>query len=319
MPTFDCTAIGEGGVRLSVPPGHRLERAERVDLAIAGTEANVLCTLSSLGWATSWFSGMARNSPVADRVEFQLRSFGVDVSGVHRGEGRTGTYWAEYSVPPRATAVFFDRRDTAFSKLTVVDIDWDKLLDTRLLHLTGLTAPLSPTVLKVLQEAMRRAAAAGVPVSFDVNYRTHLWAPEEAAPVLRPFIEQAEIVFCKREDVQLILDGPADIEGCLRLVGKVSQGSCVVTSYGVEGAMALIDGEICTEPALPVTILDRLGAGDGLAAGFIHSWLMGDKVHALRYGVSVAALALSQYGEQIITSREEVDALATGPAVSLRR
>ncbi len=319
MPTFDCTAIGEGGVRLSVPAGTRLERTEHVDVAIAGTEANVLCTLSSLGWATSWFSGLAADSPIARRVEFQLRSFGVDLSGVHRGEGRTGTYWAEYSVPPRATAVFFDRRDTAFSRLTVANIDWDKLLDTRLLHLTGLTAALSPTVLEVLQEAIRRADHAGVPVSFDVNYRNHLWTPEVAAPVLRPFIEQAEIVFCRGDDVRLILGGPDDIEGCLQRVSEVSNASCVVTSCGADGALALIDGQLRREPASPVTILDRLGAGDGLAAGFLHSWLLGDRTNALRYGTAVAGLALSQYGEQIITNRIELEAIVADPHISLRR
>lgn len=319
MPTFDCTAIGEGGVRLSVPAGTRLERADHLDVAIAGTEANVLCTLSSLGWATSWFSGLAEDSPIARRVEFQLTSFGVDTSGVHRGEGRTGTYWAEYSVPPRATSVFFDRRDTAFSRLTVADIDWDKLLDTRLLHLTGLTAALSPTVLEVLQEAMRRAEAAGVPVSFDVNYRTHLWTPEAAAPVLRPFIEQAEIVFCRAEDVQLILDGPDDIEGCLQRVAEVSRATCVVTSCGADGALALIDGELRRQPAAPVEILDRLGAGDGLAAGFLHAWLLGDRANSLAYGTATAGLALSQYGEQIITTRNELESVVADPFTRLRR
>lgn len=319
MATFDCTAIGEGGVRLSVPAGQRMEQADHVDVAIAGTEANVLCTLSSLGWKTSWFSGLAQDSPIARRVEYQLRSFGVDLSGVHHGEGRTGTYWAEYSVPPRATSVFFDRRDTAFSRLTVADIDWDKLLDTRLLHLTGLSAALSPTVLEVLQEAMRRAEAAGVPVSFDVNYRTHLWTPEVAAPVLRPFIEQAEIVFCRADDVRLILDGPADIEGCLHRVAEVSRASCVVTSCGADGALALIDGQLRRQPAAPVGIVDRLGAGDGLAAGFLHSWLLNDKDNALRYGTAVAGLALSQYGEQIVTTRNELEGIVADPTVSLRR
>lgn len=319
MPSFDCTAIGEGGVRLSVPSGERIDHARALDVAIAGTEANVLCTLSSLGWRTSWFSRLAANSPVARRVEYQLRSFGVDLSGVRGGEGRTGTYWAEYSEPPRATSVFFDRRDTAFSRIRTSDIDWDRLLDTRLLHLTGLTAALSPTVLQVLTEASRRADAAGVPVAFDVNYRQHLWTPEEAKPVLRPFIEQSEIIFCRQDDVRLILDGPDDTEACLHAVAAISRASCVVTSCGAGGAAALIDGQLCREAALPVTILDRLGAGDGLAAGFIHGWLSGGKAQALRAAVSVAALALSQYGEQVVTSRDELNSIIEDPTVSLRR
>jgi len=67
--------------------------------------------------------------------------------------------------------VFYDRKDTCFTNLTADRIDWDYLLDTRLLHLSGLTVPLSPSVREILLEAIRRARARGVPISFDMNYR----------------------------------------------------------------------------------------------------------------------------------------------------
>ena len=55
--------------------------------------------------------------------------------------------------------------------------------------------------------------------------------------------------------------------------------------------------------------VDRLGAGDALAAGVIHGWLDGDLAMGLRYGVLLAALALTQYGDMVITSQGELDAL----------
>ena len=58
MPRFDVTAIGEGQLRFSVPAGTRLEQARRLDVYASGTEANVTCTLSRLGWQCGWVSAL---------------------------------------------------------------------------------------------------------------------------------------------------------------------------------------------------------------------------------------------------------------------
>ena len=56
-------------------------------------------------------------------------------------------------------------------------------------------------------------------------------------------------------------------------------------------------------------ILDRIGAGDAMVGGVLHGWLQGDFAKGLRYGALTAALALSQYGDQVITTSEELEAL----------
>ena len=113
----------------------------------------------------------------------EYRFSGLDISAVRWSDDRRlATYYVEYSVSPRATQVYYDRGDTCFTQLTPADIDWDYLLDTRLLHLSGLTMALCGNVRDVLTEAAARAKAAGVPVSFDMNCRRRLWTPEEGPP-----------------------------------------------------------------------------------------------------------------------------------------
>ena len=73
------------------------------------------------------------------------------------------------------------------------------------------------------------------------------------------------------------------------------------------------------EPAKPVTIIDGPGAGDGLAAGVIHGWLDGDLQRGLQLGVVMAALCLSQHGDMLVTTPEEVASLMESSAVSLVR
>lgn len=319
MTRFDATAIGEGGIRLSVPAGDRLERAASFDVNIAATEGNVLAGLSSLGWKASWVSALPR-TPMARRVEHQFRAYGIDLSGVvHRDEGRLGTYYVEYGAAPRPTQVYFDRKETAFTQMTTADVDWDLLLDTRVIHLTGITAALSPTVLEILMETMGRAAAAGVTVSFDVNYRANLWDAEQAATALEPLIKQAGILFVRSEDLDVLYGTGTEPLAALDAARAMSDARHLVVTCGDMGVHASIDGQHVVESARKVEIIDRLGAGDGFAAGFLHAWLDGNVQQAPAHGTAMAALALAQVGEQVTTTRGELEDVLLDSTSQLRR
>ena len=114
--------------------------------------------------------------------------------------GRLATYYVEFGAPPRGAQVYYDRRDSCFVNMTRDDIDWEYLLDTRLLHLSGLSVPLSPSVREILLEALDKAKARGIPVSFDMNYRSRIWTPEAAAAAVTPFLQAADILFFARGD-----------------------------------------------------------------------------------------------------------------------
>ena len=319
MTKYDATGIGEGGIRLAVGAGGIIERAESFRVQIAGTEANVLCSLSNFGHKTAWFSALP-DSKLGRRVEYQYRSYGVDLSHVKKvPDARLGTYYVEYATEPNPTRVSFDRANTAFTNMTVNDIDWDALLDTKIILLSGLSVPLSPSVCKILQEASKRAYKANVPVAFDVNYRSLLWTKQEAASILLPFIENAHILFCKRDDVDNLLKKTNTVEDALSLLKEHSAAKYIVMSDGANGAAALIDGVHVHEDAYNIRIVDRLGAGDGMAAGFIHAYLKGEVESSLKYAMAAAALALTHYGEQIPCSVFELDDLVKHPNLVLVR
>ena len=101
MPRFDLTTLGEGQLRLCVPAGERLERADRFDVYVSGTEGNVADTLARLGWRAGWVSALP-DSPLGRRVRRHHVIAGVDLDAVRWSEGRLATYYVEYAVPPRA-------------------------------------------------------------------------------------------------------------------------------------------------------------------------------------------------------------------------
>lgn len=318
-PRFEVTTTGEAMIRLSVPAGERLETADRVEMMPGGAEANLTVALGRMGRRAAWSGGLP-NSPLGRWMANHLRVAGVDLDGViWSGTGRMGTYYVEFAFPPRATQVIYDRADSVAARLTPADMDWDYLLDTRLLHLTGITPPLSDGCRAIVEEAVARSRAAGVAISFDVNYRSKLWSAQEAGEFILPLVQGIDLFFCGRNDAKNLLGQSGDAETVVRKLAEATQAKLVVLTLAEEGVMAW-DGEtLYHEPAKPVTIIDRPGAGDGLAAGVICGWLDGDLRKGLQTGVVLSALALSQYGDMIVTTPEEVESLITTPGVALVR
>src|SRR5215211_1841500 len=197
---FDVVSLGESMLRLSVPTGARLDDARAFDIEIGGAEGNLCVALARLGRRSGWI-GRLPDHALGNAILRSYRADGVDVSAARRVPGeRLGTYFIEYATQPRSIQVIYDRADSAAAHMTVDDIDWSYLLDTRVLHLTGITAALSPSCYEVVAEAIRRARAAGVTISFDVNYRAKLWDAATAGTKLRPLIAEADILFCKSTD-----------------------------------------------------------------------------------------------------------------------
>jgi 2-dehydro-3-deoxygluconokinase len=311
-PRFDVTTLGEMLLRLSVPSGERLETAKRFDVCPAGAEANVVTLLSRLERKTSWLGALPDN-PLGTLSVNALRVAGVETSGIiWQHHGRMGTYYVEFGVLPRGIQVLYDRAHSCASQLGPETIDWDLLFSTRLLHLTGITPALSASCREIMMQAIQGAKQRDIPVSFDVNYRQKLWPEKEAGETLSSLIQNVELLFCSQADAKRLFNCSGTMQEIAEGMLELSQARQVVITFGREGAMLWDGTRWQHEPAPSVQMVDRLGAGDALAAGVIHGWLDRDLAAGLRYGTTLAALALSQFGDMVVTNKSELLALSQG-------
>src|SRR2546422_844728 len=128
----DLVSLGEVLLRLAIPSPARFETAHQLDLQIGGAEANVAAACARLGLRTAWISALPAN-PWGERIRRELTGHGVDCGLVRMTpNARVGTYFLEYGVPPRPVRVLYDRRDSAFARLTPADVDWAPLRSGRL-------------------------------------------------------------------------------------------------------------------------------------------------------------------------------------------
>lgn len=310
---FDVVSLGESMLRMSVPTGKRLDDARTLDVEVAGAECNVCTALARLDRRVGWV-GRLPDHALGHNVLRELRADRVDVSAVVLAPGeRVGTYFIEYATEPRSIQVIYDRADSAAARMTVDDVDFRYMLNTRIVHLTGITAAVSASCYEIVAETIRRARAANVMVSFDVNYRGKLWDANTAGEKLRPLIAQADILFCKSNDAKLLFGCRGTPREIMTGLQGLTRARAIYCTFGAEGAAVLTGDEFVSQPALPVQIVDRIGSGDAFAAGVLDAVLDIGELHepqaykeGLKRGVALAAIALSQFGDRVLTTRAEL-------------
>jgi len=145
-----------------------------------------------------------------------------------------------------------------------------------------------------------------VTVSFDVNYRSMLWSPVDAAKTLKPLMDLGSILFLTREDAKVLFDITGDPEEVLQIAKNRFHPEICVITLGSEGSIASDGHRQYSSHAYTVEIIDRLGAGASFTAGFLCGYLEGSIEKGMQYGSAMAALKLGIKGDYFISNREEV-------------
>lgn len=298
----------------STKPG-MLALTRDMQLGTGGAEGNFAVALKRLGADVTWIGRIGQDS-FGQLVARELRAEGIDVHAITDPDAPTGMMVKE-SRTPQNTRVYYYRRDSAGSRLNPEDLPSMAFQDATLLHATGITPALSVSAQAATLHALEKARAAGMTVSFDLNFRSQLWSAEEAATFYRKVLPMVDIVFAGDDEAALIVgenSGPAALASALADTGP----SEVVIKLGDQGCYALIDGAAYTQKAIPVSVVDTVGAGDGFVAGYVADYLLGAPVQQrLITAVSVGAFACMVPGDwEGMPFRPELDLLAAKEPVS---
>lgn len=290
--TVDVVALGEALVQLSPPPGHRLRDTDVLEVHTAGAEMNVAVGLARLGHRSAFITRLGVD-PFGARIVEELRAAGVDVRGVREDpHRRTGIYVKDHD--GSRTSMHYYREGSAAAAMGPSDVR-SCPVRARWFHVTGITAALSGTCAALLQELVQDGAR-HVPVSFDVNYRPSLWPVDRASPVLLRLAQRADLVFVGRDEAANLW-GTHDVDDIRHLLPDVPR---LVVKDAAVGATSFRGRDVVTVPALPVEVVEPVGAGDAFAAGYLSAALDGaDERTALRWGHLFAAGALLSVADQV--------------------
>jgi sugar/nucleoside kinase (ribokinase family) len=261
----DLLTIGETMVSLRTPRAMRL--GGDAHLSIAGSETNVAIGLARLGHTATWLGAVGNDEP-GRLIQRTLRAEAVNTDWI-RFSDTDFTGFIAFDQPSHdITRVSYHRRGSAGSTLTAAECL--KALDAvqpRLLHVTGITPALSETTRAATLAVVRAAAANGVQVSLDVNYRARLWSREEAAAALRELLPHVHNVFASDDELDILTTADDPVADLLKTTTEV------VVTAGSKGAWSHTTTGTRHSPALPVTVIDSIGAGDAFVSGYLSATL----------------------------------------------
>jgi 2-dehydro-3-deoxygluconokinase len=295
---------------LGVParPG-RLRHAASLELKIGGAESNVAIALSRLGVSAGWVGLLGDDEP-GQLVLDCIRAEGVYASRVRRlRDLPTGLYLREKI--GEEVRVYYYRRGSASSTMAPGTFDLEFLEGAEFLHLTGITPALSVDCREFVLWAARAAREGGTSVSFDINYRSKLWTPEEARGFAEELMPHVDLLFIGDEEASALW-GREDEEFVRKLAASGPRE--VVLKRGGEGSLAFIDERVITQPAFPVEEVDPVGAGDAFDAGYLagHLWQLAPE-ERLRVANAMGAFSVATLGDyEGLPDSEELRAFLEG-------
>ncbi|MGI5425622.1 sugar kinase [Streptomyces sp. CA-179760] len=294
-PPADVVCIGETMAVLSPPDDRPLADQSALRLSVGGAESNVACGLAALGHRAAWLSRVGDDA-FGRRIRSELAARGVEVGAVAVDSAHpTGVYFKDPG--PDATRPLYYRGGSAAAHMGPELAGAPGLRGPRIVHVSGITAALSGSCARLLEEIVVHRTPWGGPagprplVSFDVNHRPALWSGRnaDAAPVLRDLARAADLVFVGRDEAEALW-GTAHPDDIASLLAPAPR---IVVKDAEHGATSYAAGEVTFAAALTVEVVEPVGAGDAFAAGYLSGVLSDlDEPSRLRLGHRTAATAL---------------------------
>ena len=321
------------GVRLTPAAGQPMHCGGPMLLQATSAESNVASVSSYLGLKVKVLTTFVAGSPIARFIRDDLGSRHMDYEGKEVDQGGPWGYRHQFNLADsgsgsRGPRVHNDRAGEVGRTLNVKDFDLDRIFGDEgaaVLHLSGLIAALSPETSTFCLELARAAKKHDTRVSFDLNYRASFWQgrEKELAEIFAEIAGVSDILVGNEEDFQLCLGitGPeaggkglaAKIDGFKGMIDNVRQKysnaevfattlrEVVSANQHQWGAILFEGGNWHVVEPRPITVLDRIGGGDGFVGGMLYAVLRGwapDKW--VQFGWATGALAttmLTDYGQ----------------------
>lgn len=323
------------GIRITPVNGQPVHSGGLFMMHTTSAETNVASVAAYLGLPVKVLTTFVKGSPIAQIIKDNLRSRHMDYEGVEVEQGgpwghRHQINIADSGFGSRGPRVWNDRAGEVGRTLNVKDFDLDRIFGeegVQIVHLSGLIGALSPETSTFCLELARAARKYGTKIAFDLNHRATFWQgrEEELRATFTEIASITDILVGNEEDYQLCLgvQGPdaggkdikAKIEGFKGMIGRVKAAFPNAQVYGTTlrevvdanhhlwGAL-LSAGDAWHEvQPRPITVLDRIGGGDGFVGGLLYSILKGwEPEKWIQFAWATGALAttmLVDYGQPV--------------------
>lgn len=293
------------GVRITPLDQQPVQSTNMFMMQATSAESNVASIPSYLGLPVKVLTSFVAGSPIAKFIKSNLKSRMLEFEGPDVPQGGPWGYRHQFNIADsgcgsRGPRVHNDRAGEIGRTLNVGDFDLKRLFEregVQIVHLSGLIAALSPETGQFCLELAHAARKHDCRISFDLNYRASFWKNREAElhDIFSEIAGIADVLVGNEEDFQLGLGiaGPESggkdlatkIDGFKEMIQRVKKTytnarvfattlrQVVDANIHLWGAIMLEgDNWHIVEPRR-ITVLDRIGGGDGFVGGLLYGIL----------------------------------------------
>jgi 2-dehydro-3-deoxygluconokinase len=312
------------GIRLTPVNGQPVQSSEFYTMQATSAETNVASISSYLGLPVKVLTTFVKDSPVAQFIKSNLSSRHLKYEGKEVQQGGPWGYRHQFNIADsgygsRGPRVLNDRAGEVGRTLNVNDFDLDRIFaqeGVQIVHLSGLIGALSAETSKFCLELARAARKHGTRISFDLNYRASFWKgrEKELHGIFTEIAGISDILVGNEEDFQLCLgiEGPeaggkdiaGKIQGFKGMINNVKKAfpnasvfattlrQVINTNQHMWGAIMLEGDQWHVVEPREITVLDRIGGGDGFVGGMLYAILKGWEPYKwIEFGWASGALA----------------------------
>ncbi len=332
-------AFGEIMMRLTPPEYLMLEQTKELRLDFTGTGVNILSNLAHFGCQTSLITNVPDNR-LGEAAKASIRQLGIQDHWIGNAGDHIGSYFAEMGFGPRPTQVTYqNRRNSSFGVSDANSYDFDAFLaETDLVHICGISLSLTQETRDAAFTLAKKAHAMGKKVCFDFNFRPSLNEANGVSFMKEQYekmLPYCDLVFGSQRDLTdllgMVLDSALDSskqfeELVHRFMKQYQIEEFAGTIRQGEGDKHYLTGFLFDKEnsvkAAPREIvnLDRIGAGDGYAAGILlgysEAWSL---LETVEFATANGVLAHTIQGDVPLTTRKQVRHIMEQPTVDLIR
>jgi 2-dehydro-3-deoxygluconokinase len=312
------------GVRISPLNGQPVHSSDAFFMQATSAETNVASISSYLGLPVKVLTTFVKDSPVAQLIKNNLASRHMTYEGKELPQGGPWGYRHQFNIADsgfgsRGPRVHNDRAGEVGRTLNVKDFDLDRIFGkegVQIVHLSGLIGALSPETSTFCLELARAAKKYGSCISFDLNYRASFWKgrEKELRGIFTEIASASDILVGNEEDFQLCLGikGPeaggkdiaSKIDSFKTMISHVKETFPNASVFATTlrqvisvnnhhwGAIMLEGNNWKVIEPKEISVLDRIGGGDGFVGGMLYAILKGwEPEKWIQFGWAAGALA----------------------------
>ncbi len=312
------------GIRITPVNGQPVHCSDLFQMQATSAESNVASIPAYLGLPVKVLTTFVKGSPIARFIKDDLAGRHIAYEGPEVEQGGPWGYRHQFNIADsgygsRGPRVHNDRAGEVGRTLNVKDFDLDRIFGqegVQIVHLSGLIGALSPETSTFCLELARAAKKYDTRISFDLNYRASFWKgrEQELREIFSEIASVADVLVGNEEDFQLCLgiEGPEEggknlakkIESFKGMINRVKKAypnasvfattlrEVVSTNRHLWGAIMAEGNDWYVVEPRDITVLDRIGGGDGFVGGMLHAILRGwEPQKWVQFGWASGALA----------------------------